>query len=374
LQVRFVDLARQYRSLKSEIDSSIASVIDRTAFILGAEVALFEAEFANYCGVQHCVGLGSGTSALEIALMALGIGSGDEVIVPANTYIASASAVSRVGATPVLVDVDPTTSNIDPNLVEAAVTARTRAILPVHLYGRPAEMESILDIARRRKLFVVEDAAQGHGAKYRGAHVGGLGDLAAFSFYPGKNLGAFGDGGAITTNDGELAERVRLLRDFGQTKKYHHVLKGTNSRLDTIQAAILRVKLPHLDAWNAARRVAAARYTDHFRGDGAIVTPEVAPHLESVFHLYVIEVPNRDEVGASLTEAGIEFGIHYPVPIHLQPAYSDLGHRVGSFPNTEHLAKRIISLPMFGELTSEEVDTVAACVKRSVRNAVGGAR
>lgn len=332
-------------------------VMEDASFIMGPDVPLFEEHFATYVGARYCVGVESGTAALQLALQALKIGRGDEVIIPANTYIASALAVCAVGARPVLVDVDRTYL-IDPALLESALTARTKAIMPVHLYGQAVPMDAIATFARRHGLRVVEDASQAHGARWKDRRVGSFGDVGCFSFYPGKNLGAYGDGGAIVTNDLEVADTLRLLRDFGQRKKYEHLIKGENCRLDSIQAAVLDVKLQHLDAWNDARRRHADAYDARLSRIG--LTPPRRLHDEGhVYHLYVIEVENRDRVKDALSERGIATGIHYPIPIHLQPAYADLGLGPGSFARTERSADRLLSLPMFPELTEEQIDLVA---------------
>lgn len=355
--VPFVDLQAQFRALRDEILPRVHRVMEDATFILGPDVAAFEQNFAAYVGADYCVGVESGTAAIQFALEALGIGAGDEVIVPANTYIASALAVSATGALPVLVDVD-SNYQIDSDLLEAALTPRTKAIMPVHLYGQVVPMEPILDFARRHGLFVIEDAAQAHGARWNGRGAGSFGDVAAFSFYPGKNLGAYGDGGAIVTSDAALADRLRLLRDFGQRKKYEHLIKGGNCRLDSIQAAVLDVKLRHLDAWNGARRRHAAAYDARLSKIG-IKPPACVAEEAHVYHLYVIEVEQRDRVAALLRERGIATGIHYPIPIHLQAAYAELGLGRGAFPRTERSAERLLSLPMFPELTGEQIDLVA---------------
>jgi dTDP-4-amino-4,6-dideoxygalactose transaminase len=335
---------------------------ERTDWVLGADVEAFEAEFAMYCGTRHAVGTDCGLSALELILRGYGIGTGDEVITAANTFIATVLAISHAGATPVLVDVDPVTRNIDPEQVERAITPRTRAIMPVHLYGRPAAMDAIGAIAAEHGLRVVEDAAQAHGARYRGRRAGALGDAAGFSFYPAKNLGGFGDGGAVVTDDDDLAASVRMLRDYGQRRKYDHAVKGLNRRLDTLQAAVLRLKLRRLDAWNARRRELAGRYTVALAG-GAVTPPAGAgDDEEAVWHLYVVEGDDRDVLRARLTEGGVQTGIHYPVPVHLQPAYADLGLGPGSFPVTERLAGRILSLPMCPHLQDTDVDRVAEVI------------
>ncbi|HEX3671799.1 MAG TPA: DegT/DnrJ/EryC1/StrS family aminotransferase [Candidatus Cybelea sp.] len=358
--VPFVDLKAQFRSLRAELLPRITQVMEDASFILGPDVAAFEENFARYVGVEHCVGVESGTAAVQFALEVLGIGPGDDVIVPANTYIASALAVSAAGARPVLVDVDANYL-IDPDLLERALTPSTKAIMPVHLYGQVVPMEPILEFARRHGVFVVEDACQAHGALWNGRRAGSFGDVAAFSFYPGKNLGAYGDAGAIVTSDAALAERLRLLRDFGQRKKYEHLIKGGNCRLDSIQAAILDVKLRRLDEWNEARRRHAASYDARLSNIGIKPPARVAGEAH-VYHLYVIEVEHRDRVADALRQRGIATGIHYPIPIHLQPAYAELNLGRGSFPQTERFAERILSLPMFPELTDEQIDLVAAAL------------
>lgn len=365
LDVPFVDLTAQYAAIGLEIDEAIKRVLDRADFILGDDVQAFEREFAAYCGVQRAVAVDSGTSALELALRACGITAGDEVITAANTFVATALAISNVGARPVLVDVDPTTYCIDVAAVERALTARTRALIPVHLYGHPADMNPILELARHRRLRVIEDACQAHGARYKGVRVGSFGDAAAFSFYPGKNLGAYGDGGMVVTNDPAVAEAVALLRNYGQKQKYHHVLRGFNRRLDTIQAAVLRVKLRHLDGWNAARQEHARAYQRCLAGS-QVNLPAALEHGEPVWHLFVIQAAHRDALREHLGRAGISTGIHYPIPIHLQPAYADLGYRRGDFPVTEQAADRILSLPMYPELTAEAITHVAASIRSFV--------
>lgn len=359
MKVPFVDLAAQYRELGSEIDAAIAGVIRSGDFILGEELTRFEQEFAEYSGVAHAVGVDTGISALELSLRALEVGPGDEVITAANSFIASASPISMVGARPVLVDVDPRTYNIDVNAIERALTPRTKAIVPVHLYGQPAEMDPILDLARSRGIYVLEDACQAHGARYKGRRVGSLGNVAAFSFYPAKNLGAYGDGGMVVTNDHTIAERVRMLRNYGQRVKYHHDLLAFNRRLDTLQAAILRVKLRRLDDWNAARHRAAAAYARLLRGSD-VIAPAELDDVEHVYHLYVVRARDRDAVRARLADEEIATGIHYPIPIHLQPPYRELGYHVGDFPVTERYAEEILSLPMYPGLDDEQITQVAA--------------
>jgi dTDP-4-amino-4,6-dideoxygalactose transaminase len=361
LEVPFVDLAAQHRVLGLEAIETVARVLREGEFILGCEVASFEEEFARYCECQFGVGVDSGTSALELALRAYGMGAGHEVILPANTFIATAIAVSSTGAVPVLVDIDPTTYTLDTARLPGAITSRTRAILPVHLYGQPADMDPILEIARRANLVVIEDACQAHGARYKGRRVGSLGHAAAFSFYPSKNLGGCGDGGMVVTNDEAAARSLRMLRNYGQEKKNLHLVQGYNRRLDTLQAALLRAKLKHLDEWNGARRHLADLYT-HFLSD-VVRTPVTANDSEPVWHLYVIQATHRDALQAELAERGIGTGIHYPRPIHLQPAYRALGYTRGDFPVAEQAADRILSLPMYPELSPNVTDDVASIIR-----------
>jgi dTDP-4-amino-4,6-dideoxygalactose transaminase len=360
-RIHFVDLQVQYQLLKPEIDAAIAKVCQRGDFILGEEVKLFEEEFAAFCQARRCVAVANGTEALHLALLACGVGAGDEVITCAHTFIATVVAIHASGATPVLVDCDPRYYTIDPVQIERAITPRTKAIIPVHLYGQPADMDPILDIARRHKLFVLEDACQAHGAEYKGRRCGSIGDLAAFSFYPGKNLGAYGDAGAVTTSRPDLAERVGLLRNYGQKVKYEHSCVGFNSRLDTMQAAILRIKLRRLEQWNEARRQAAAKYGQRLAHAG-LVLPEVAPWAKHVFHLYVVQTPDRKKLQTALDHDAISHGIHYPIPVHLQPAFAHLGYQPGSFAVCETLAPKILSLPMFPELDDPQIQRVTtAC-------------
>ncbi len=360
--VPLFDLRRQVIALRPEVEAALAAVLERGWFILGQEVAAFEEEFAAYCGAAHAVGVANGTDALHLGLRAVGVVAGDEVIVVANAGVPGVSAVEAAGARPVFVDVDPTTMNLDPARLEAAITPRTRAVVPVHLYGRPADMDPILEIAGRHHLAVVEDCAQAHGATYRGRRVGSLGHVACFSFYPTKNLGAYGDGGAVVTSDPSLAGRVKLLRQYGWRRQYHSEIRGVNSRLDEVQAAILRIKLRHLDAWNARRRVLAGRYRELLAGSG-LGLPQESPDGAHVYHLFVVRAPGRDALCEHLREAGIGTGIHYPLPAHLQPAYHDLGGRPGQLPVTERLAGEVLSLPMFPELTEAEVEEVAGVIR-----------
>ncbi|HEY1429592.1 MAG TPA: DegT/DnrJ/EryC1/StrS family aminotransferase [Candidatus Tumulicola sp.] len=356
MNVPFVDLKAQYASIKSEVGPAMNEVLEACSFIMGPQVTEFEEEFARYNGTRYCVGVESGTAALKVALEAIGVGPGDEVILPANTYIASAIAVSAVGATPVLVDNDDYYL-IDADAIEAAITPRTKAIIPVHLYGQMVPMQPILDIAKRHGLRVIEDSAQSHGARWEGHRAGSVGDIGCFSFYPGKNLGAYGDGGAIVTNDEAIAERVRLLRDFGQKRKYEHDIKGDNCRLDSIQAAVLSIKLKHIDAWNA-RRLANAKTYDRLLTEAGFEPPKRLTDEGHVYHLYVVEVENRADAMKGLSELGVSSGIHYPIPIHMQKAYADLNVPRGTFARTERSADRIVSLPMFAELTGEQIEFV----------------
>lgn len=361
MEIPFVDLRAQYRQIQNEVDPAVLAVMQRGDFILGGAVTEFEKAFAAYCGARYCIGVDSGYSALELIIRAYDIGPGDEVITAANTFIATTLGISNAGATPVLVDCDPETYNIDVNKIEAAITSRTKAIMPVHLYGQPADMDAIRAIARKHNLYVFEDAAQASGARYKGRMAGSLGDAAAFSFYPGKNLGAYGDGGAVTTNDADIAEKIRLLRNIGQKVKYFHEIKGFNNRLDTMQAAVLGVKLPYLNDWNASRRRAAATYAD-LLVDLPIITPTTADYAEHIFHLYVVRVSDREALMEHLKKAGIATGLHYPIPIHLQPAYAELGYKRGDFPITEAYAETIVSLPIFPELDDEKVAYVANAI------------
>jgi dTDP-4-amino-4,6-dideoxygalactose transaminase len=356
-----VDLGRQYRSIKDEVDTALLDAVASTDYVLGEELSRFEHDFAEYCGVRHCVGVGSGTAAIHLVLEALGVSQGDEVIAPANTFFGTVMPVLRLGATPVLVDCDEETATIDTEAVLAAIGPRTRGVLAVHLYGHPANMAPLQELCARHGLFLLEDSAQAHGALYRGRRTGSLANAAAFSFYPSKNLGAYGDGGAVTTDDGELAERIRLLRNLGQSSKYVHVADGWNERLDTIQAAVLRVKLRHLDRWNALRREHAEAYGDGLAETG-VRTPAAANWAEHVWHIFAVRTPRRDELRSALGAEGIATGMHYPVPLHLQPALASLNSKVGAFPVTEALANELLSLPMFPELEPDEIRRVGDVV------------
>lgn len=358
IKVPYLDLKAQYRSIKPEIDAAIASVLESGQFVLGAEVAAFEEEFARYCGTAECIALNSGTSALHLALLAAGVGSGDEVITVPFTFVASVAAVTYVGARPVLVDIDRRSFTMDPLAIEAAITLRTKAILPIHLYGQPADMDPIMEIARRHGLVVIEDAAQAHGAKYKGRPVGGIGDLACFSFYPGKNLGAYGEGGAVTTNNADMARTIRMLRDWGQDRKYHHVLPGFNFRMEAFQGAILRVKLRHLEQWTKARRAIVSKYNQLLAYTG-VETPKEMPWAQHVYHVYTLRSDDRDGLQQALQAAGIQTSIHYPVPAHLQPAYASLGYARGSFPQSEKAAGEVFSLPLYPEMPDDHIHRVS---------------
>ena len=355
MKIPLVDLKAQYASIKPEIDTAVQRVLDETDFISGSAVSEFERSFAAYCGTRSAVGLANGTDALQLSLLALGVGKGDEVVTAVNTFIATSEAISAAGARPVFVDNDPQTYTIDVNKIEEKITPRTKAIIPVHLYGQPAAMDAINAIALHHNLAVVEDAAQAHGASYKGKTVGTLGKLACFSFYPGKNLGAYGDAGAIATNDEALASRVRMLANHGRLKKYEHEIEGYNSRLDTLQAAVLCVKLRHLRAWTEKRQQNASTYSQLLSRAADIVTPVVHSDAVHVYHLYVVRVQQREKVQQALREAGIATGIHYPIPLHMQPAYKHLGLPAGSFPVAERFASEILSLPMYPELSADQI-------------------
>jgi dTDP-4-amino-4,6-dideoxygalactose transaminase len=358
MRVPFLDIKLQHEPLRTEIRSAIDAVIDSSSFAGGPFVETFEAEFAAYCESRHAVGVGTGTEALWLTLLAMGVGPGDEVITVPSTFMATAEAITYCGARPVFIDIDESTYNMDPEELENAITPRTRAIIPVHLFGQPADMDPIMEIARRHGLRVVEDAAQAHGAEYKGRRAGSIGDAACFSFYPGKNLGAFGEAGAVVTNDDALRDKIRILRDHGQIRKYHHTVVGWNCRMDGIQAAVLQIKLRHLDAGNRRRRAIAARYDRELSGLPGIVTPARPAWNRHVYHIYAIRLPERDEVIRSLGEKGVGSGIHYPIPVHLQGAYRSLGYERGAFPRAEKCAEEFVSLPMFPELTAQQVDYV----------------
>jgi len=362
MRVPFLDLKAQYESIRHEIAEALQQVLDNTAFAGGPFVENFENEFALFCGCEHAVGVGSGTAALWMALSGLGVGPGDEVITVPNTFIATAEAISFCGATPVFVDVDERTYNMNPDLIKAAITPRTRAIIPVHLFGQTAEMDQIMQTARAHELFVIEDACQAHGAEYKGRRAGSIGDAGCFSFYPGKNLGAYGEAGAVVTNNSELAGKMRAFRDHGQTRKSRHTMIGWNGRMDGFQGAVLSVKLKHLKAWNEARRKNARLYDQFLTGADDVITPIEADYARHVYHVYAIRAQNRDELMSALAERDISCGVHYPVPVHLQEAYKHLDHGRGSFPVAEKCADEFVSLPMFAELTAEQIEAVAGAI------------
>jgi dTDP-4-amino-4,6-dideoxygalactose transaminase len=359
--IPFVDLKAQYAAIKPDVDAAIAGVLDRCQFTLGEEVAAFENEFAAYVGAEFGIGVNTGTSALHLALLAAGIGPGNEVITVPFTFVATAAAIHYAGARTVLVDIRPDTFTMDPAAVEAAITPRTKAIIPVHLYGQPADMGALARIAEKHGLALIEDACQAHGAELNGRRVGAIGTMGCFSFYPGKNLGAYGEGGMVVTNDARLARTLRMLRDWGAETKYQHVLKGYNYRLETLQGAVLRVKLRHLEAWTEARRAAAARYNSLLAGTG-IPTPIEAEGARHVYHIYAIRTSRREQVQAGLNAKGVQTGIHYPIPVHLLPAYADLGYARGDFPHSEKAAAEVLSLPMYPELTAHMQEQVAAAL------------
>jgi dTDP-4-amino-4,6-dideoxygalactose transaminase len=363
--IPFVDLKAQYRSIKKEIDAAVIRVLESSEFVLGSEVAALEEEFAAYCRVKHAVGVNSGTSALHLALLAAGVGAGDEVITVPLTFVATTATIRYTGATPVFVDVDPVAYTMDPSQIEARVTPRTKAIVPVHLYGQMADMDPILDVARKHNLLVIEDAAQAHGATYKGRRSGAVGDLAAFSFYPSKNLGAYGEGGMVTTSNPEYARAIRMLRNWGGESKYDHLLKGYNYRLEAIQGAILRVKLRYLEQWTEARRSHAALYDELLAGSG-VTTPRARADVRHVYHVYAVLAPKRQAVIDHLQTQKIQFGIHYPTPIHLTEAHADLGHCAGDFPHSEAIASKVLSLPMYPEMTAQQIETVSSAVRAAV--------
>ena len=365
IEVPYFDLKMQYELLRPEIVAALEGVCEKGAFILGEEVERFESSFADYCEAKYCVALNSGTSALHLALIAAGIGAGDEVITTSNTFIATAEAIHYTGATPVFVDIHPSTANIDPVQIEKAITAKTRAIVPVHLYGRPADLDSISEIAKQHGLTLIEDACQAHGARYRGKRVGSFGNSAAFSFYPGKNLGAYGEGGALTTNDDEVAKLARALRSHGETSRYVHAYVGYNYRMDGFQGAVLNVKMRYLDDWTAKRRENASVYR-RLLANANVELPEDAPDSDCVYHLFVVYVNQRDKVRAELAERGVQTAVHYPKPVHLQEAFQHLGHSAGSLPHTERACERVLSMPVFPEMTKEQVEYAAHCLAEVV--------
>jgi dTDP-4-amino-4,6-dideoxygalactose transaminase len=368
MKIPLVDLKAQYASIKPDIDAAVQRVLDETDFIGGSAVTEFEKSFAAYCGTRSAVGLANGTDALQLSLLALGVGRNDEVITAVNTFIATSEAISATGARPVFIDNDPQTYTIDVKKIEEKITPRTKAIIPIHLYGQPAAMDAINEIAARHNLVVIEDAAQAHGASFKGKTVGTLGRLACFSFYPGKNLGAYGDAGAIATNDEALANKVRMLANHGRLKKYEHEIEGYNSRLDTLQAAVLSVKLRHVRSWTEERQQNASTYSQLLARAADIVTPVVHPDATHVFHLYVVRVQHREQVQQALKEAGIATGIHYPIPLHLQPAYKYLGLPMGSYPVAERFASEILSLPMYPELTADQIAFICDTLIKSCQS------
>ena len=365
--IPFVDLKAQYQSIKEEVNGAIQGVLDSCQFTLGSEVVTFEKEFAEYSGSVHGMGVNTGTSALHLALLAAGVGKGDEVITVPFTFVATVSAIDYTSAKAVFVDIDPVTFTMDPKQVEAAITPRTKAIIPVHLYGQTADMDPIMAIAKKHGLVVIEDAAQAHGAEYKGRRCGSIGDMGCFSFYPGKNLGAAGEGGMVVTANPEFARTIRMLRDWGAEKKYHHVLKGYNFRLEGIQGAILRVKLRHLEKWTEARRSAAKRYDSLLIGSG-VGLPKQMGYARHVYHIYAVRTNDRAAMQEALNAQGVQTGIHYPFPVHLLPAFADLGYTAGQFPHSERAANEVLSLPMFPELTQEQ----SVVVSRAVREAAHG--
>jgi dTDP-4-amino-4,6-dideoxygalactose transaminase len=364
-KVAFVDLYAQHRDIEEELVEVFRRVLKKSSFILGPEVVAFEQAFAQYVGAKECLAVNNGTTALQLVLEALEIGPGDEVITVANTFIATAEAISAVGARPVFVDADPVSYTMDPQLVEAAITPKTKALLPVHLYGQSVDLDALMTIAKRHNLYLVEDACQAHGATYKGKRVGAFGIAGCFSFYPGKNLGALGEGGGVVTNDPVFAQKMRMLRDHGSVKKYEHNVPGFNFRLEGLQGGFLNVKLKKLDGWNARRREIAKRYQE-LLGDAPITLPSEMGWGEHVYHLYVIQADDREALKQALNDAGIETGLHYPVPLHLQVAYKDLGYEKGAFPVSEHLSSHILSLPMHPFMTDAEVERVANVVLESL--------
>ena len=367
MHVPFLDLKAHHDSMRGELETAIREVMDSNAFAGGPFVAKFEQDFATYCGAADAIGVGNGTDALWLSMLALGIGAGDEVITVPMTFMATAEAISHCGAKPVFVDIDERTYTLDPDLLERAINPRTKAIIPVHLFGQAADMDAILEIARRRGLPVIEDACQAHGAEYRGRKAGSIGTAGCFSFYPGKNLGALGEAGAVVTNNEELRNKIQMLRDHGQAKKYHHALIGWNARMDGIQGAALRVKLKHLDRANEARRANARFYDQHLADVEEVILPTEAEYARHVYHLYVVRMQDRDRVLQAMANRGIACGIHYPIPVHLQEAYRFLGHRKGSFPVAERCAEEFLSLPMYPELSTTQMGAVVHELKTLLR-------
>ncbi len=367
MQVPFLDLVAQHRPLVDELTAAFRDAVEHAAFVGGKAVEAFENEFASFCGVKHAVGVANGTDALRLAYLAAGIEPGDEVITAPNTFIATTEAISQVGAQVVFADIDPATRLLDPAAVEAAITPRTTAIVAVHLYGHPAPMDALRAIADRHELLLIEDAAQAQGARWNGKRCGSLGHVAAFSFYPGKNLGSCGEGGAVTTDDEAIARRIKVLREHGQARKYHHEVEGYNARLHAIQARFLSIKLRHLDEWNAARRRNAALYAKALSGIAGLRVPQALPEAEPIWHLYVVETAGRDALQEALAAQGVSTGLHYPIPLHLAPAYARLGLAAGAFPHAERSCRELLSLPMFPELTAEQIAYVGEAVRGAMR-------
>lgn len=377
MNIPFLDLKANYSSIKSEVDSAIQNVLDNTAYILGASVQNFEKDFAAAQQVKYCLGTSSGTDANHLVLWGLGIGAGDEVIIPANTFIATAWGATLCGATPVFVDCHPESYNIDPAKVEAAITSKTKAIVAVHLYGQSADLDPLKEIAKKHNLILVEDAAQAHLAEYKGKPIGGLTAAASFSYYPGKNLGAYGEGGAVTTNDEELFNKVKKLREHGQSQKYYHESYGHNYRMEGIQGAVLGVKLKHLSKWTDARRSVAAKYSAGLKEVSKVITPKEMSYAKHVYHLYVVQLNDgsleasnklRDRLKEYLTQQGVNVGLHYPIPLHMQECFRGLGYKKGDFPNSERIAETGLSLPMFPEMTDEQINYVIGKVKEFFKN------
>jgi len=368
MNVPFLDLKSQYLSIKDEIQTALSEVMEKTAFAGGPFVAQFENEFAKFCGTKHAIAVGSGTEALWAALLAAGVGPGDEVITVPDTFIATAEAVSYCGGTPVFVDIEEATYNMDPAKLEAAITPRTKAVIPVHLFGQTADMDPIIEVAAKHRLLVIEDACQAHGAEYKGKRAGSIGDAGCFSFYPGKNLGAYGEAGAVVTNRDELADRIRMFRDHGQPKKYHHDMAGWNARMDGFQGAVLSVKLKYIDSWNESRRKNAAMYGELLNhGAAGVALPIQAGYAKHVYHIYAVRVKNRDTFMDALNKKGVASGIHYPIPLHLTGAYASLGYKEGDFPVAEKCAAEFVSLPMYPELKEEQIRYVAATIKETLK-------
>jgi dTDP-4-amino-4,6-dideoxygalactose transaminase len=364
--VPFLDLKAQYKSIYDEVNQAIQEVLDHTAYAGGPFVQEFEKNYAKFCDCEYAIGVSSGTSAIWLALLAMEIGPGDEVITVPNTFIATVEAISFTGAKPVFVDIDEKTYNMDPGKLEAAITSKTKAIIPVHLFGQMADMDPIIEIAKRHNLIVLEDGAQAQGAKYKGKRAGSLGDVGCFSFYPGKNLGAYGEAGAVVTNNSQIADRIRMLRDHGQPKKYMHDYIGWNGRMDGIQGAVLNVKLKYIDQWNQQRKNNAAHYTRLLSGTDNIIPPYIPDYADPIFHIYAVRIKNRDTMIELLKEKEIHCGIHYPIPVHLTNAYHHLNKRKGSFPISETYADQLLSLPMFPELTSDQIEYVCTCVQNNL--------